>query len=86
MIAQFPLHERQSATQRIGEQRLPGAVRTDNRPVLVAMKGPGSVPEDDVVAQPKGRISQREEGSARAVPRSYGGPTRSVATSLFGIH
>src|SRR6267154_2408458 len=82
MVTQVAMHERKLAAQRIGKKRFARAVWADNAPMLVALKIPGRVREDQALREPEGCIPQREERARAMRLGSHSGIWRSSNSSL----
>jgi hypothetical protein len=61
MITQLAAHQRQKAAQGIGQEGFARAIGAKNRPVLMPLKHPGGLGEDDAFAQPEGTVPQGQE-------------------------
>ena len=61
VVAQFALHERQTAAQGVGQEGFARAIGAQDGPVLRPLEGPGSVLEDEAVPQPEGGIPQGQK-------------------------
>src|ERR1041385_8575169 len=68
VIFQFAVNEGQLPTERIGKKGLAGTVWADDGPLFVLAEGPGSVWEDETIAQTEGGVMEREKwfGGVRA--------------------
>ena len=61
MIAQFAVHERQAPAQGVGQEGFARAIGAKDGPVLVPLKHPGGVLEDDALPKPEGSVPQGQE-------------------------
>ena len=61
MVTQFSVHQRQAASQRVGQERFARAIGAKDCPVLMPMKNPRGVLEDDAVPKPERPVPQGQK-------------------------